>query len=356
MKVRMIRVPLEYIRGAVPADYFEITGPTLRASDGHWSAEATLPKPISARMTLPFSKFLSIVRTLDDDDDIKIELNGTTCRVKAEDTLWELSLLNQSVEPTPEFQRINTIEVAGHLLFEARKSLKHLILPWLARPGLMWAGTNEDHELVIGNGTSLGGHSIGIKGLELPNMVLSEIWRILGVSQSEMVTFDMGETQIRATTWNGYFQAALPNGRRFETDWYHKVRNLLNEDPQVIRTSRSELLYAINQVKITAYDSTAELALANGNLLLASKDEYGDKSTTKIEAYGILKEPLSLNIDHLEAAVEVLTGEMIILTVCKSAVEVSDPTGWEIIPRIQQFPNPKVKEKNAYDTSKPQGS
>ena len=359
MKANAFRVSLEYVRGSISGqlDSVEITGPTLRASDGQWWTEATLPQPISATMTLPFSKFVSIVRTLDDDDDIKIEPKGTTCRVKAESAIWELNLLKTPTDPLLEFQPINTIEASGHALLKARKRLKHLILPFLARQGLMRAWTNENKELVIGNGPSLGGYHIGIEGLELPNNVLSEIWRILSVRQSEKMTFHIGEKYIRVTMQDGYFQFALSKGPTFPTDLYNKVRNLLNEDPQEMEMSPSALLRAINQVRATAgQESTLKLAPGTGGLALMTDDECGDKSRSKIEANGTLKEPVSLNIEHLESAVEVLSDELMILKACKSVVQVSDTKGWEVIPRIREVPNPKVKEKNAHDTSEPQDS
>ena len=88
---------------------------------------------------------------------------------------------------------------------------------------------------------------------------------------------------------------------------------------------------AINQVGITAGESTLKLTPGNGGLILMTKDEYGNKSASKIEASGSLKEPISLNIDHLAEAIEVLTEELITIKVCRSVVEVSDKTQWEII-------------------------
>jgi hypothetical protein len=282
-------------------------------------------------MTLPYSKFRSIVRTLDEKDEIEIQPNGPTCRIKVPGTLWQLNLLNVPTEPPPYFPVINTIEASGYALLEAYKSLKHLIRTDLSRPGLMWAWTNEDYQLVIGDGSRLAGHQTGIKDLELPLIVLSEICRILTAHLSEKVTFQIGEKHIRATMRDAYFQAMLPTGPRFEVDWYNKVRNLLDEDPQVIKLSRSDLLRAINQVRITAGESTLKLTPGNGGLILMTKDEHGNISASKIETSGSLKEPITLDIDHLTEAIEPLTEELIAIKVCKSAVEVSDKTQWEII-------------------------
>jgi hypothetical protein len=138
---------------------------------------------------------------------------------------------------------------------------------------------------------------------------------------------------IRATMRDGYFQAMLPEGPGFETAWYNKMRSSLNEDPQIIKMSRSNIMRAINEVKVTAGDSTAKAASANGSLLLASIDEQGNKSGSKIEAHGNLREPIILNIDHLASAVEVLSDESTMLKVCKTVVEVSDKKGWEIMMR-----------------------
>ena len=123
----------------------------------------------------------------------------------------------------------------------------------------------------------------------------------------------------------------LPKGPRFEPAYYDKVRNSLNEDPQVIRMSRSDLLHAINQVGITAGESTIKLAPSNGSLILTAVDECGNKSASKIEASGSLKEPISMNIDHLAEAIDALTDELIIMKVCNSVVEVSDKAQWEIM-------------------------
>jgi hypothetical protein len=336
MKSDKLRVALEILRRSVSTktDAVELTGQTARATDGARWAEATLPEPISTPMTLHYSKLLSIVKILDEDDDeIEIEPDGAICRVKAATALWELNLLNVPTEPLPEFTPINTIHASGNALLEARKSLKHLVRTELSRPGLMWAWTNENQELAIGDGSRLGAHYTGIEGLELPTLALMEMWRILDFHLSEKVTFHVGEKYIRAIMRDGYFQAMLPQGPRFETDWYNKMRSFLNEDPQIIKMSRSKIMRAINEVKVTAGDSTAKAASANGSLLLASIDEEGNKSGSRIEVHGNLKEPISLKIDHLGSAIEALTDELITLKACKSVVEVSDTKGWEIIAR-----------------------
>jgi hypothetical protein len=201
----------------------------------------------------------------------------------------------------------------------------------LSKIGLMWCWTNEDHQLVIGDGARLGGHQTGIKDLELPLIILSEICRILAIHLSEKVILQIGEKHVRATMRDGYFQAMLLKGARFDIDWYNKVRDMLNEDPQVIKMSRSDLLRAIAQVRITAGESTIKLAPGNGGLTLMTKDEYGNKSAGKIEASGSLKEPISLNIDHLAEAAEALADELLVMKVCRSAIEVSDKKRWEII-------------------------
>jgi DNA polymerase III sliding clamp (beta) subunit (PCNA family) len=335
MKSDKLRIALESLKGSISSetDAVELTGQTARATDNVWWAEATLPDPIPTPMTLPYSKLRSIVRSLDEEDEIEIEPTGPTCRVKAPATLWQLSLLNVPTEPPPEFQAINTIEASGYALLEAYKSLKHLIRTDLSRPGLMWAWTNENQELVIGDGSRLAGHHTGIKDLELPVIVLSEVCRILTVRLSEKVTFHSGDIFIRADMRDIHFQATLPNGPRFDTEWYNKVRNLVNEDPHVIKLSRSEIIRAVNQVGITAGESTVNLTSRNGTLILTAVDEYGNKSATKIEAFGELKESISLNIDHLSEAIKALTEELIIIKVCKSAVELSDKAGWEVIIR-----------------------
>ena len=116
MKSDKLRIALETLKGSVSTetDAVELTGQTARATDGGWWAEATLPDPISAQMTLPYSKFRSIVRTLDEKDEIEIEPNGPTCRIKVPATLWQLNLLNVPTEPPPEFPVINTIEASGY--------------------------------------------------------------------------------------------------------------------------------------------------------------------------------------------------------------------------------------------------
>lgn len=333
MKSEKLRIALETLRGSVSTetDAVELTGQTARATDGGWWAEVTLAEVFSAEMTLPYSKFRSIARSLDEKDELEIEPNGPTCHIKAPGTLWQLNLLNVPTEPPPEFPVINTIEASGYALLESYKSLKHLIRTDLSRIGLMWAWTNENHQLVIGDGSRLGGHQSGIKDLELPLIILSEICRILAVNLSEKVILHIGEKHVRATMRDVTFQAMLLKGPGFDVDWYNKVRDLLNEDPQVIKMSRSDLLRAINQVRITAGESTLKLAPGNGSLILMAKDEYGNKSAGKIEASGILKEPISLNIDHLSQATEALTDELLVMKVCRSVIEVSDKKRWEII-------------------------
>ena len=335
MKSTFFKVPLECVRGSVLGlhDSVEITGPTLRASNGVWWAETTLQEPIPGHAVLPYSKLRSIFKALDDDDKISIEIDGATCRVKTEFAAWRLNLLNIPIEPLPEFTPISTIVASGCALLDAHKRLKHLVHTELSKPGLLWAWTNEKKELVIGDGLRLGGCHIGTEGLELPTLVLMEIWHILGVRQSENVTFQIGEKCIRAKMRDTYFQFTIPSGPRFETDWYNQVKNALNEDPQIIRLSRSELLHAINHVKVTAADSTVKAGSANGHLILTAIDAQRDKSGSRIEADGNLREPIILNVDHLASAVEALSDEYMILKVCKTVVEVSDKKGWEIISR-----------------------
>lgn len=335
MKANTFRVTLECVKGSVPpdSDSVEVTGPTLRTSDGHWWSEATLQDATLDHMVLPYSPLRSIVKTLDDDEDLQIIPNGATCRVKASTALWQLNLLNVPTEPLPDFSPLNTIEASGYTLLEAHRRLKHLIHPCLSRPGLMWAGTDYDHHLVIGDGSRLGGYHTDINGLELPTLTLSEIWRILGIRMSEKVTFTIGEKNILVALRDTRFHTTLPQGPRFDIGYCNDVRSSVIEDPQVIKTSCSDLLRAINQVKVTAGESIVKISSSNGNLILASTDSNGNKSASKIEAHGNLREVMTLNIDHLGSATEVLSDELMVLKVCKSAVEVSDGEGWEIIVR-----------------------
>ena len=228
MKSDKLKIALETLKGSVSTDTdaVNLTGQTSRATDGVCWTEATLPEPIAAQKTLPYSKLRSIVRILDEKDEIEIEPNGPTCRIKVPGTLWQLNLLNLPTESPPEFPLINTIEASGYALLEAYRSLKHLIRTDLSKPGLMWAWTNEDYQLIIGDGARLGGHHTGIKDIELPLIILSEICRILATHLSEKVTFQIGEKHVRATMRDSYFQATLLKGPRFELDWYKKVINL----------------------------------------------------------------------------------------------------------------------------------
>ncbi len=333
MKSDKLRIALDSLKGSVSTetDTVELTGQTARATDGAWWAEATLPEPIPTSMTLPYSKLRSIAKTFGEGADIEIEPTGPTCHIKAPSTLWQLNLLKVPTQPPPDFPVINTIEASGYALLEAYRSLKHLLRTDLSRPGLMWASTNESLQLVIGDGSRLAGHYTGIKDLELPLIVLSEICRILAIRLSEKVTFQIAENLIRAKMRESLFHALLPKGPRFELAWYNRVRNSLNEDPQVIKLSRSDLLLAITQVRITAGEPTLKLTQGNGGLALTSIDEHGNKCASKIEASGTLKEPINLNIDHLSEALEALAEELISIKVCKSVVEISDKTQWEII-------------------------
>ena len=115
MKSDKLRIALETLKGSVSkeSDAAYLTGQTARATDGGWWAEVTLPAPISGQMTLPYSKFRSIVRTLNEKDEIEIEPNGPTCRIKVPSTLWQLNLLNVPTEPPPQFPVINTVESIG---------------------------------------------------------------------------------------------------------------------------------------------------------------------------------------------------------------------------------------------------
>jgi DNA polymerase III sliding clamp (beta) subunit (PCNA family) len=196
----------------------------------------------------------------------------------------------------------------------------------------MWAWTDDNQYLVIGDGYRLGAHYTGIKNLELPVNILSEICRILNVWESEKVTLHIGENQILALTGQVRFQATLPKGSKFDTAWHNEMKSLLEDDSQILKVSRSKLLSATKQVKITAGESTVKIASPNG-LILASIDEHKDTGGSRVECNGSLREQISLNIEHLESALEALRDESVILKVCKSLVEVSDTRGWEIIPR-----------------------
>ncbi len=355
MKGNVLRVALESLKGSVSKKFgpVEITGATLLASNDTRWAEVMLPESISTPMSLPYLTLHRIVTMVPEDAELKIEKKGSTCFIQCPPDTFRLDLFNESEEiasfmqsegfacqlnianstykSPPKFEETHKIVASGRTLIQAHKALKHLILPFLSRPGLKWVWTNDESELVIGDGPRLGGYRTGTKDLELPVPVLSEICRILAVSPSETVLFQMGEKFIRTTIGDTHFQATLPSGPRFEIDWYRKVRDRLTEEPQLLKLSRLDLLSAVKRVKITAGEPTARFTTADGKLALESRDAHDDTCDTRVEASGTLRGPVTLNIEHLESALEALTDESVVFKVCKSAVEVSDEKGWEVI-------------------------
>ena len=342
MKADGLKIALECLRGSVSTqwDSVEIDHTTLRTSDGIRWAEVTLADSIPARMILCYSKLrsiVSIVKTLRDKADIEIAPEGASCLVKAPPTMWQLSLRQSTFNSLPEFKKIREIYAPGFILLEALKRLKHLTQSELSNPELKWAWTNPNDELVIGDGFRLGAYHTGIKGLELPVELLTEIARILAIQMSQSVIFQIGEEYVRATMSGGdiRFQTRLVATSRFPVDWYNTLKNPPDEQAQVMKMSRSELLEAVKQVRITAQKSAQsarfKLGPAEGGLSLTSADGDGNTTATKIEASGVLKEEISLEVDHLVSALEGLREEMIAMTVRKPVVELSDKEGWKII-------------------------
>jgi len=336
MKVKGMRVALECVRGSVSTatDSVELNGQSMRVSDGRWWAEATLPEPIPTSLTLPYSKLRSIVKTLEEKEEMEIEPNGVKCLIKTSAASWELTLLSIPPNLPPEFEAKAIIEVSGYQLLDAYKPLRHLISLDLSDPGLMWAWTNENQELVVGSGYAFGAYPIEVEGLEIPLMALMEIGRILAVRQSEKVSFKIREQFLSVAMRDFHFQTTLPSGPKFKPDWYANIRKKMTEDSQVLKTSRSSLKSAIDLVGVTAGESKFTLDSSNGALILASMDDRGNKSTVEIQALGTLRGPIILDLNHVIPILDALNEEMISLTVFESSILFSDKDYWEILMRI----------------------
>jgi len=307
-----------------------LSGLTAKVSDGWSWAEATLPEPVQPSLTLPYSSLRAFANHLDEDEDLYIRNRGACCLITMRSLTWEVNVPNLSLIRPPEFKPNKTFVVTGYQLLEAYRSLKHLMHRDLSERGLLWCWANECKELVVGDGGRFAGHPIGVSGLELPVKILIQLGHILSVRQSEKVLLRIGTIFVHAQMTDVSLQATLPDWPRFNPVWYSRLKSKLTEDVQVIKLSRDKLRRGIKMVEATKGDSLIQLFTFKDYLALKSQNACG-KSGALIKANGALKEPIFLDMDKLNMAVEALSQEMITLKVCKSLVEVSDDTHWEII-------------------------
>jgi hypothetical protein len=336
MKAKGIHTALECLKGSVLGEpgAVELSGQWARATDGSRWAKAMLPEPISPPITLPYSKFRQIAKNLGEDEELKIAPDGVKCRIEAPSTHWELNLLGIETESPPAFEPIEILETSGYELLDAYRPLKHLMCMELSEPGLLWAWSSEDNELVVGNGGALGGYrfSTGLKGFQIPIMGLMEIGRILAVHQSEKVTLTIGEKYLGVEMRdNFYFQSLLPATAKFKPEWYARFKEWLNDHSQEVKTSLSGLRHAIDLVGITAGESQFTMEPSNGALILSSKDEHGNQSASRVEATGNLQKPVTLDLKQVIPALDALSEEMIVLQASESKIVFRDKNYWEIL-------------------------
>lgn len=335
MKSKALGTALDLVKGAVSTelDVVELDGSVIRTSDGQWHAGAYISETFPSTMVLPYSKLRAIVKTIADEEDLGVVQKNVECLIKASTAMWKLNLRDAVIDKVPEFKAVKTAKSSGYDFLDAFKSLRHLMRTDLSRIGLMWGWTNDEGELVIGDGARLGGRKCGLKGVEVPNVMITEIGRMLGVSMTEQIKWIVGEKNLTAESNSGYLSIVVPKGERFPIEYYKNVRAQLGEEAKVIKLSRSDLALAVKQVGITAGESSIKLSSQKAALILESKDEYGERSVSKIEAAGAMDQPVTLDIKHLESAIESRVDEMLTLQVCRSVFGLSDSTGWEILSR-----------------------
>lgn len=335
MKSKALGIALELVKGAVSTelDVVEMDGSVIRTSDGQWHAGAYISETFPSTMVLPYIKLRAIVKTIAEEEDLGVAQKNVECLIKSSSALWKLNLRDAVVDKTPAFKAVKEVKSSGYEFLDAFKSLRHLMRTDLSKIGLMWGWTNAEGELVIGDGARLGGRKCGLKGIEIPNIMITEIGRMLGVSMTEHIKWIVGEKNLTAEMASGFLSVTLPKGERFPVEMYDKVRGQLREETKVIKLSRSDLALAVKQVGITAGESSIKLSSQKGSVILESRDEHGERSIAKVEAVGTMEQPVTLDIKHLESAIDSRADEMLTLQMCKSVVGLSDGTGWEIITR-----------------------
>lgn len=337
MKVQQLSTAVKLVQGAVSKekDLVELNVGFCRTTDGVWHAKALMPS--KGEMLVSFNKLKSITSLLPGEDEILVEQKNINCVVKSGTSIWKLNLRDDEMVGAPKLNggQVNKV-IGGHQIYDAVKTVKHLMKTDLSRPGLLSSWLTPEGELVCGDGSRLAGLQIGHAwDLELPNSVLLELYRILGVSMSENLEVEVDENWIKVimdlvTIW------APPLADSFEREWYVRVRSQLEEELEgAFSLSKSELQKAIKAVEVVSGFNLVELSVKSDHIVLKTSDESAQKCVSRVNAKSDFIGEVVLDLSHLSQTVDSRKDEFLTVSVSDQVVEVKDQSGWEILVRKQ---------------------
>lgn len=341
MAVELVKGPADTGK----TDKIEFSKSGLRTADGIWWSHSNVVNYDGDMFVLPFAKLRKILRTIPDEEIITMTVKSPYCVVSCAAANWTLNIKDDAVDATPEFedgiqhakgaiQGEGTVISNGYDLAEAIKALKHIVRTDLSRPGLLTAWANDDEELIIGDGSRLGGRKCGVSGVQIPVQAVVEIMRILSVRPTETLTWIDSDSHLIMNHAGGTFVSLKPR-EKFEEVWYGQVLKSLDNTLGTMSMSLSDTKKALEQVMITAEKmSNAVFTAANGKLTIDTQDEHDEKSQATFTADGELGDKnIILDAKLFSEAVDSMVDEMIFVDVCKKAVRVRDSKGWEFLPR-----------------------
>lgn len=333
MKAKELKEALELVKGAASskeADLVEFSPAGVRTGDNMWWASSDLVK-LDQTLVLPLQRMRDIVKTIPEDEEVTLDVKSNRCTIKAQGAVWRLNLRESPVPEPPEIEGSDEVVSSGYDLAVAVKALKHLMRDDLSRPGLLSAWASSKEELVVGDGSRLGGHSCGVSGVEIPTLAAAEIARVLNTRPSETLTWTSDDKFLKMKHSGGVFITRKPTDE-FEKSWYERVMTAL-DGGQEASLSLSEFKRTLAQAKVTAVGNV-KITERGKQLILETKDETDEKSVATLEMDGTLGGgAVVLDIEALTAAATARASEMIFLEVCEKVVRVYDENGWEILPR-----------------------
>lgn len=343
MKADELQLALDLVKGPTgtdQSDLVEMSSDGIRTADGMWWAQ-TDNVLFPSMVVLPFDKFRKIIKTIPGDEEVILKVESAHCTIACTAAKWKLNVREASIpeQPEPEsqlqvdkIQGEGVVESSGYELATAIKALKHVARTDLTRPGLLSAWANEQEELIIGDGTRLGGHACGVANVQIPLLAALEIARILTTKPSETLTWREDNRLLCMEHSCGKFLTLKP-AAPFEVDWYHRVLELLENKLGECTVSKSELERALTQVMVSP-GTGIKLTQSTKGLVLETQEESGEKSTSSLEKDGDLGLPaLAVDAKNFQDAVSSMGDEMITITVCEKVIKIHDSDGWEVLPR-----------------------
>lgn len=332
MKAKTFLLALEIVKGCVPSDkdFILLDTDCLIATDGVWGAQFKFDEKLDY-MVLPFNRLYSAVKSIEGDSEVSLKQRNVDCVVTAPDVVWKLNLKNEKLPTFPSFGE-PLFTMSGHQMLEAIKGLRHLMRSDLSRPGLLLSWASKNNELVVGDGSRLGGHALGISDFEFPNKALLELSRLLALSMSESLSIykDESYSMVQSNDWLFFFSNLSDS---FEIEWYERVQAQVESSDVELRCSRSELMSSIKHINVTASTNIVKLITKGNKLVLESQDENNQKSVSRLDIDGSLPSVVFLDVNHLMQSVESRQEELIVMRVSEKVIKLEDSFGWEVLLR-----------------------